>query len=382
MAGTVGRGRASLLAAALLLTTIVANRLDPAFASPRVTCTGAWQLQDLPSLGTSSQFAAVSGTASSDVWAVGSVWNGRINRALVEHWDGTAWSVLRAPTRGGNVSLLAVDARTEREAWAVGAYVSGSTYVTLIEHWNGRRWSQVPSPNVGTGVNSLRGVVALSATDAWAVGTSTEQEGTTDPLTLHWDGAHWRVVRSPSPGTNAQLKAVDGTGPTDVWAVGFYDYGSSLILHWDGRRWAQIPSPSPGTLNLLYGVAAASSFEVWAVGQYAGPEPNKTLVLYWDGRRWTQVPSPNVGSEASYLQAVWASDEAAWTVGAYDLLGKVLTLTEYWNGTAWAVMDSPNGSENTNALFGVWAASPDRVFAVGNILRPDLLNDPLAMMYC
>jgi hypothetical protein len=53
----------------------------------------------------------------------------------------------------------------------------------LIEHWNGTQWCRVPIPEPGTS-DGLTGVATVSATDAWAVGSY----GTFKTLILHWDG--------------------------------------------------------------------------------------------------------------------------------------------------------------------------------------------------
>src|SRR5207249_9413132 len=114
------------------------------------------------------------------------------------------------------------------------------------------------SPNVGPSANYLNGVAVVSANDVWAVGW--HSGGT---LTLHWDGAQWSVVPSPSPGTNARLLGVTAISANDVWAVGAYsDLGpQTLTIHWNGTSWTQVPSPSPGSnysnfLSAVDGVAS------------------------------------------------------------------------------------------------------------------------------
>lgn len=69
------------------------------------------------------------------------------------------------------------------------------------------------------------------------------------------------------------LYGVSATSASDAWAVGYYDISTnqdrSLVLHWDGSAWTQVPSPNPATLtNELYGVSAISANDVWAVGDY------------------------------------------------------------------------------------------------------------------
>jgi hypothetical protein len=55
-------------------------------------------------------------------------------------------------------------------AGAVGGS-AGATQQTLIERWNGSSWQKVASPSPGSLANSLSGVAATSASNAWAVGT-------------------------------------------------------------------------------------------------------------------------------------------------------------------------------------------------------------------
>ena len=68
--------------------------------------------------------------------------------------------------------------------------------------------------------SSLNSVVALSATDVWAVGNyilpATPSSHT---LIAHWDGTSWNVV--PSPDVWGTLTSVAAVGAHDVRAVGF-----------------------------------------------------------------------------------------------------------------------------------------------------------------
>jgi hypothetical protein len=45
---------------------------------------------------------------------------------------------------------------------------------------------------------------------------------------VHWDGKTWTAVAS---GTTADLASVWGSGPDDVWSVGW----DGTILRWDGK---------------------------------------------------------------------------------------------------------------------------------------------------
>jgi len=102
---------------------------------------------------------------------------------------------------------------------------------------------------------------------------------------MRWNGRAWKIVANPSPGQEPSLAGVSAVSARNAWAVGSYLAGSNnqtLIMHWDGRAWDQIVSPAPGNASLLNGVAAASASNVWAVGAYFnnGTTPPQNLAIH------------------------------------------------------------------------------------------------------
>ncbi|HET7017637.1 MAG TPA: hypothetical protein VFI65_27185 [Streptosporangiaceae bacterium] len=226
----------------------------------------------------------------------------------------------------------------------------------------------------------LTGVVALSASNAWVVG-STGQFGGAGTLIAHWNGKSWQRVHSPSPGRNVDLNGVAATSSRDVWAVGAAD-AKTLILHWNGRSWKRIPSPSPAPICALTAVAAVSASNAWAVG-YGDPSGGdlrraasgrviiaRTLILHWNGKNWKRVPSPNP-DEGGHLTGVTATSAGdAWAVGEDEF--KTIdfgNLFLHWNGHAWKAAKGPNPGGNSNGLLGVDASSRTSAWAVGNAKR-------------
>ncbi len=69
--------------------------------------------------------------------------------------------------------------------------------------------------------------------------------------------------------TDAMLKSVFFTSPTDGWAVGFPGNRTATILHWDGTAWAHV-SLSPSLLGeippILSSVYMTSPDNGWIVG--------------------------------------------------------------------------------------------------------------------
>src|SRR5258706_2571034 len=66
-------------------------------------------------------------------------------------------------------------------------------------------------------------------------------------------GAIFSFVQSPSPTPQGNvLNAVVALSPSDAWAVGFkgssnVNESRTLIEHWDGSRWTVVSSPNPGS---------------------------------------------------------------------------------------------------------------------------------------
>jgi hypothetical protein len=200
-------------------------------------------------------------------------------RAAASPTCGT-WNVTFSPNPGMTFnSFNGVATLAANDAWAVGFYQLNSTSAdqTLIEHWNGSQWNIVASPS--TGQNSvLYGVAASSATNAWAVGHSTDSTGITTALIEHWNGSQWSIIASHnvSGSTEDTLFAVSALSTNNVWAVGYYRDGitglnQTLTEQWNGSHWSIVPSANKGAHNNeLLGVSAISrtATSVWAVGDY------------------------------------------------------------------------------------------------------------------
>jgi hypothetical protein len=225
----------------------------------------------------SGRLYGTAATSASDVWAVGLDPGG----ALIMQWNGTAWSSSSLNDSG---FLEGVAATSAGNAWSVGG-TDWFSPATLIYHWDGSTWTRQASPNPGGG-GFLNGVAAASASDAWAVGLIGGGPGAgTGPgdktLIDHWDGTSWNVVPVPaSIGTHIRLNAVTATSASNAWAVGSTttgpDYG--VILHWNGTTWRKVTAHSP--TGSLLGVSASSPSNTWAVGttDYAS-----TLIVHWNG---------------------------------------------------------------------------------------------------
>ena len=359
----------------------------PALAASAALTRGA----DLASAGTAAQgenLLGVSAVSTTDAWAVGYKCSNAdcsepnlTYSTLIDHWNGKTWSAVAGPSPGPSAQLTGVSAVSATDAWAVGNTNSGPVNTipgpALILHWNGTKWSTTPIPEASTTFFSLRGVSAISATDAWAVGVWDAQGVNAHALFLHWNGRNWSQAASPNP-VGRSLLGVSTGSATDAWAVGQYTTsagaGATLTEHWNGKKWSKVasPGPNPGEGNILFGVSALTPAQAWAVGYNGTSLGPRTMVLRWNGKAWKRVHSPDPGSSFDVLDGVSAvSASDAWAVGNYssDQGGTQITLILRWNGKAWTRVPSPSpnpDASGVNNLAGVSTVGPGRAFSAGS----------------
>jgi hypothetical protein len=237
----------------------------------------AWKIISSPNVGTAwNELNGLVAFSASDIWAVGSYSNGpldgRHDRPLAVHWNGTAWKTVAVPNYGTSSRLLGVaKVPGTSKLWAVGEYekVDATTGAqaggALIEKWNGSSWSVAVTTNNWEKLNS---VTAISASSAFAVGDSV----------MRWNGTSWSLMPNALPANNSyaiELEAVTRAPNGNLWAAGWRNDPqtlsySTLIERWDGSTWSVVPSADRGR-SLLYGIAKApNSTRVWAVGIGSG----------------------------------------------------------------------------------------------------------------
>jgi len=300
----------------------------------------SWKVIPSANESTQDQLVAVAVVSSKDVWAVGS--NGdptAISQALAEHWNGKAWSLATVPTTGASSQFTSV-ARVpgSNHVWAVGHYTdSNSIDHTLIEFWNGTTWSIVSSPDGSANGSDLLGVTAISANNAWAVGTFVDNSNNFVSLIEHWNGHIWKVVASPNVEGNGVLWSVAGVPDSShAWAVGTYsdsvsNFNKTLIAYWNGSKWSAVSSPNvAGINNDLFGVAVNNAKDIWAVGiTFDNSGGNHAMTIHWNGSTWSIVSSPDVQGD-SYLTAVTHVPQSSifWAAGTSVSNGNDSTVTE------------------------------------------------------
>ncbi len=223
--------------------------------------------------------------------------------------------------------------------------------------WDGKSWTRAPGLQ-----GEFLGVWGSGPRDVWAVGY--------DGRAVHWDGTTWIQTDT---GTTQALWSVWGSSAQDVWAVG------DTMLHWDGSRWQEV-APRPRYWTHL--VTGTGPHNVWVGGEDG-------FIAQWDGSAWIPRPLPVARDVylralvavspgvvyASLAQEVWRFDGQAWSqVGTFGAPGNLISLSArsaedvwavwtghaaHWDGARWTTHLLPSGAYVSAATVAgaadVWA---------------------------
>jgi len=141
-------------------------------------------------------------------------------------WNGTKWELgrIKEPDWSFNARADAIYAISENDIWA-GSYGDPM-------HWDGKTWTDYWDKNGWVNMDPQINVI-------WASGPDDVFFGSVDGQINHWDGSGFTRMETP---TEVHLTDIWGTGPEDVWAVGFDLLGGnrSTVIHYDGKDWALI----------------------------------------------------------------------------------------------------------------------------------------------
>jgi hypothetical protein len=162
---------------------------------------------------------------------------------------------------------------------------------------------------------------------------------------LDWDGSAWSLLNF-STSSSQGLTGVWGTGPNDIWVVGYASGGTRPAVAWHGSSPTTWSAINPQLAAPLQAVAGSATDDVWAVGDGGA-------ILHWNGSAFSATTS----GTTVRLRGVWASArDSAWAVGEQG------TILRWTGGPSW----TPIAPITQAHLWGVWGASAGDVWAVGN----------------
>lgn len=236
--------------------------------------------------------AGLAASSATDAWiAVDTPSNGAAPR--LEHWNGTSWQYASYPGASDTELFDTLYGSHPDDVWALARTTAG--HVTL--HWNGTKWSTAPVPlPANAQFTTFSRITDTSPSDAWLVGyySLASNAGKGLPLVEHWNGSSWSLVAMPTPAGNlgVNLDDVTAISASDAWAVGSYGPPGAngvpvnLTEHWNGTKWSVVSAPSPALGSILSGVSASSATSVWAVGVRYSPAQGAERAVYTQALRY------------------------------------------------------------------------------------------------
>ena len=251
---------------------------------------------------------ALWGSSANDVWAVDT--NGGFS-----HWDGQGFSLIG----WANAPLYALWGSSANDIWAGGD--------GILLHYDGSEWGYEESPTTGT-ILCIWG----AGSELWVVGEYIGVGNARRKTATSWEygGA------SNDTGASDTLRAVWGSGTTNVWAVG--DDG---FYHWDGAAWSRNFS------EVGYIVGGASAGRFWVGGaalEIYGYAPT-------DWGDWT-VSEPFGLTYLETWNGVWASSTSnAWIVGTNGYMA-------HYTGGDWV----PVTGVTEHNLLSIWGESANDIW--------------------
>jgi formylglycine-generating enzyme required for sulfatase activity len=321
---------------AIILTALTANG-------------STWQPMDS---GTTRTLLSVWGTASDNVFAVGSA-------GTILHYDGNMWEQISSPMTM-TVTVYAVSGSGPDDVYFVGHEGTGGMS-TLLRYRGGAwqdpaAWETLPMPDVPYNWIFLEDIW-VSGSHAFAVGVGADGNG----HVVHWEnGILLSHDAMHGPAGNGYFDAVWGRDPNDVYVSGRNGYSNGvtgLMYHYDGDTWSLWHPDGLGDHDLpktrgIGGIwGTDDSPDLFFAGQSFSPWFAE--VLYYDGTLW----ETQVFQESHTLSGVWASSSD--DVYGVGYSGMILHGN---NNFEWSIMDSGT-TENLN---GIWGTGCGDVFVVGD----------------
>jgi hypothetical protein len=287
----------------------------------------------------------------SDGWAVGD--HGTLTNIV--HWSGRwgaggSWTTKATPDNTATLYSVQVLSNT---ATPLGGYAVGGKAGPLgvVFSWDGATWSSyagaLPAAN-------LRSISMISSTDAWAVGDAVG----TNPVAIRLSGTTWGGPMSLSAYGIRSLRSVIAIDASNAFAVGSLGIaGASDMIKFTTSSWA--PVSSPATVDLFSVCRVPGSSDIWSVGNWG-------TILRNTAGTWRVLTSPVGAGDLTvppptgnppHLNSVHFSiPSVGWAVGNN---GTIIV----YDGIGWSTY--PGSPLVSNNLTSVYTISPSDGYAVG-----------------
>lgn len=180
-----------------------------------------------------------------DVWVYGLLPGGFQAPAIgVWHYNGSSWKLIGKNISGGS-------ALNDHDVWGFTA--------TAVEHWNGSKWTATsvkkllpPVDPHGLNDPTVVGVLALSHSNVYAIGSANTQDEGGPVVVLHFNGSKWSKVASGEFGYGPFYEQVSSDGGGGLWLpMNGPAGGTSYLVHFAAGKLTKAATPgNPQNLTI------------------------------------------------------------------------------------------------------------------------------------
>lgn len=270
-------------------------------------------------------FNAIWGKTANDIWAVG-------RAGAIYHYDGSVWRPSSAGVDNELTGIWGSSSSSENDLWVVGHGV--------LLHGDGKQWQKLESPLVP--------VIPTDIPTVWAQDRKTVVVALRSGEYLNFDGSVWTVKQS---GLTTDIRALDGTGPNNIWAAAV----GGTVAQWDGVSWTNRMAPAPSSTVQVPSIRVFSESDVWLAAD------GQSKINHWNGSGWQPLGAVGVGGMSALGGA---------SAGELWLAGDSQKLARYVGGQ-WLVSDNgakaaPFGSNAPCSIRKFFSFDANQIWAVGD----------------
>jgi len=190
----------------------------------------------------------------------------RSHGIILRYLDGV-WKPIPAPPVDVYTELFGLSAVSADEAWIVGTdYGNDRGPTTILAHYVNGAWSLWPKTFAG---DSNQSITMLSPSDGWAVYSTND---TDQAVLLHYDGSAWAPVATPPQWQWTRQRvyitsAAFAISPDVTWFRAYapsHSNGSSVVEQYANGQWQQ--ATWPFSTVTPQAIVPGPESELWGVG--------------------------------------------------------------------------------------------------------------------
>jgi hypothetical protein len=239
---------------------------------------GTWRQVPFPGKKNTEYVGVAAASSPSNVWAFANDFSFDASRVL--RWTGTKFAVVK--TFNGNIWGASV--LGPKDVWAFGMLPSGFSAPAIgVWHYNGQTWTRVGK--------NISGGSALNDHDVW---------GFTAASVEHWNGHTWAatsvksLLPKPQPLNDPMLVGVLALSDTNVYAIGSANSqdegGPVVVLHFNGHTWGKVATGQFGYGPDHQQFSSDGSGGLWL--PMDGPAGGTGLLVHYAGGKLTTAAVP------------------------------------------------------------------------------------------